>query len=186
VVYSFAYAYSQNVLTVQIVAVLNQKGGVGKSTLATNLARALQLEGRGPVALVDTDPQGTAQDWRETAQEAEGPAVYGITGPRRLRTDTEQLGGSFELLVIDGAAKAQAVATEAVKIADLVLIPVQPSAADLWSVGDLAGPPAAEMVGPRAVSPALRARLVRTARRGGPIHRTPAVRPPRAGDGSGG
>jgi len=139
VVCSFAHAYSQNVLTVQIVAVLNQKGGVGKSTLATNLARALQLEGRGPVALVDTDPQGTAQDWRETAQEAEGPAVYGITGPRRLRTDTEQLGGSFELLVIDGAAKAQAVATEAVKIADLVLIPVQPSAADLWSVGDLAG-----------------------------------------------
>ena len=77
------------------------------------------------------------QDWRETAPDAPGPPVYAITGPRRLRDDTEQLDGSFDVLIIDGAAKGQAVATEAVKISDLVLIPVQPSAADLWSVGDL-------------------------------------------------
>ena len=51
-----------------IIGVLNPKGGSGKTTLATNLAHALQLEGReghpSPVLIVDTDPQGTATDWQ--------------------------------------------------------------------------------------------------------------------------
>ena len=58
-----------------IIGVLNPKGGSGKTTLATNLAHALQLEG-GTVLIVDTDPQGTATDW----QAAQGD---GGAGPRR-------------------------------------------------------------------------------------------------------
>lgn len=119
-----------------VIAVLNQKGGVGKSTLSTNLARGLQLQGYA-VMVIDADPQGTARDWRVTAgDEVDLPAVFGVDRPT-LDKDIPKVSHAFDVVVIDGAAKAADMMASAVKAADLILIPIQPSAADLWAVTDL-------------------------------------------------
>lgn len=119
----------------KVIAVLSPKGGAGKSTLATNLARALQLDGHR-VLLVDTDPQATASDWRAVGED-------GLPTTISIHTTTvdKQLPGmaeSFDFTVIDGSAKLEKVSISAMKAADLVLIPVGASAADVWSVSELA------------------------------------------------
>ena len=63
----------------QVIAVLNQKGGAGKTTIATHLARALQLDG-ADVLLVDSDPQGSARDWAAVREDQPVPVV-GIDRP---------------------------------------------------------------------------------------------------------
>ena len=119
----------------KIVAVLNQKGGSGKSTLATNLARALQLRGH-KVLLVDTDSQGTVLDWSAAQEDVEMPAVVAIDRPV-LEKELPKLAASFDYVVIDGTSKIGPLTSSAVKVADVVLIPVQPSAADLWAAADV-------------------------------------------------
>ena len=120
----------------KIVAILNSKGGSGKSTIATNLARGLQMEGRDAL-IVDTDPQGTTQDWSELhGGDSRQPAVVGVT-KAALKQHLDKLGTAFDIIVIDGAAKLQETIVAAMKVSDLVLMPVRPSAADLWAVEDL-------------------------------------------------
>jgi chromosome partitioning protein len=117
----------------QVIAVLNQKGGAGKTTIATHLARALQLRG-SDILLVDSDPQGSARDWAAVREDQTVPVV-GIDRPtieRDLKQITEK-----EYVVIDGAPQAHDLAVSAIKAADLVLIPVQPSPYDIWATSDL-------------------------------------------------
>jgi len=116
------------------VAVLNRKGGVGKTTLATNLARAYQLKGWETV-LVDTDEQATAQDWAATSEEVQVPITLGAEQPN-LHEQIPRLNG-YDVAVIDGVAKMTKMSVSAVKASDLVLIPIQPSAADFWTAGEL-------------------------------------------------
>ena len=59
-----------------IIAIVNQKGGVGKTTLAVNLVRSFQLEGFS-VVIADSDPQGTARDWRQSSEDKNLVAVVG-------------------------------------------------------------------------------------------------------------
>lgn len=116
-----------------VIAVLNQKGGSGKTTIATHLARALQLEGRD-VLLVDSDPQGSARDWA-AVREDQPVTVVGIDRPtigRDLKSVAHQ-----EFVVIDGAPQAADLAVSAIKAADFVLIPVQPSPYDIWAAAEL-------------------------------------------------
>ena len=122
--------------TATVIAVLNSKGGSGKSTITTNLARALQLKGHR-VLIVDSDPQGTARDWRQAqTDEADMPGVVGVDR-ETLDRDIPAISHAFDYILIDGAAKLQNMLVSAVKSADLILIPVQPSAADLWAVREL-------------------------------------------------
>jgi chromosome partitioning protein len=117
----------------RVIAVLNQKGGAGKTTIATHLARALQLAGRD-VLLVDSDPQGSARDWAAVRDDQPVPVV-GIDRPtidRDLKNVTKK-----EFVVIDGAPQAADLAVSAIKAADFVLIPVQPSPYDIWATSDL-------------------------------------------------
>lgn len=117
----------------QVIAVLNQKGGSGKTTIATHLARALQLSGED-VLLVDSDPQGSARDWA-AVREDQPLTVVGIdraTIDRDLKHVAKK-----DFVVIDGAPQAADLAVSAIKAADFVLIPVQPSPYDIWATSDL-------------------------------------------------
>ena len=116
-----------------VIAVLNQKGGSGKTTIATHLARALQLDG-SDVLLVDSDPQGSARDWA-AVREDQPVTVVGIDRPT-IERDIKHVARK-DFVVIDGAPQAADLAVSAIKAASFVLIPVQPSPYDIWATADL-------------------------------------------------
>lgn len=116
------------------IAVLNQKGGAGKTTTATNLGRAFQLRGHKTL-LVDTDPQGSARDW--SAARDDNPLVaYGLDRPSSLERDIKSIANQ-DYILVDGAPQIRELAVAAIKAANLVLIPVQPSPYDIWAASDL-------------------------------------------------
>jgi chromosome partitioning protein len=117
-----------------VVAILNQKGGVGKTTLATNLARSFGLEG-AKVLLVDSDPQGSARDWH-AAGDGQLVNVVGLDRPT-LDKDLKAVASGYDWLIIDGAPQAHNLTVAAIKAADLILIPVQPSPYDIWGTSDV-------------------------------------------------
>lgn len=116
----------------KILSVINEKGGSGKSTVATNLATALHRAGHR-VVLVDADPQGTARDWRDASPEgADLPPVVGIDRANMLQSSLKTLAGN-DVLVIDAPAKANEMAQAIVGASHVALIVIQPSGADLWA-----------------------------------------------------
>ena len=122
-----------------IIAVLNQKGGAGKSTVATNLARAFQLRGKRTL-IADADPQQTVVQWKEAYDTAGGedemPAVVGVDRDN-FDSDIKTVADAFDVVVVDGAPRMDARAKAALRVADLVLIPVQPSAFDVKATAPL-------------------------------------------------
>jgi chromosome partitioning protein len=117
----------------RVIAVLNQKGGAGKTTIATHLARALQLEG-ADVLLVDSDPQGSARDWAAVREDQPVPVV-GLDRPT-IERDLKSI-AQKDYVIIDGAPQAHDLAVSALKAAHFILIPVQPSPYDIWATSDL-------------------------------------------------
>ncbi len=117
----------------QVIAVLNQKGGAGKTTIATHLARVLQLGG-ADVLLVDSDPQGSARDWAAVREDQPVPVV-GIDRPT-IERDLKSIAHK-DFVVIDGAPQAANLAVSAIKASNFILIPVQPSPYDIWATADL-------------------------------------------------
>jgi chromosome partitioning protein len=117
-----------------VIAILNQKGGSGKTTIATNLAHALKRDSY-TVLLVDSDPQGSARDWNE----ASGGNIIPVVGLDRetLAKDLQAISQGYDWIIIDGAPQIAKLSAAAVKAADLVLIPVQPSPYDIWACADL-------------------------------------------------
>ncbi len=116
-----------------VIAVLNQKGGAGKTTIATHLARALQFGG-ADVLLIDSDPQGSARDWAAVREE-QPLSVVGIDRPT-IERDLKNIARK-DFVVIDGAPQAADLAVSAIKAANFILIPVQPSPYDIWATADL-------------------------------------------------
>ena len=106
------------------IAVISQKGGAGKTTLALHIAVAAELAGYSTV-LIDMDPQGTAEAWSEWRKEAP-PTVIPAKTATLARTLERAAGHGAELAVIDTPPLAEAEARAAAKTADLVLVAVSP------------------------------------------------------------
>lgn len=117
-----------------IISILNPKGGSGKTTISTNLARSLHERGHS-VLLVDSDPQGSARDWH-AANEGNPVELVALDRPNNIKTLTS-MAANYDYVVIDGAAKLEDMIAACIKISDFVLIPVQPSPYDIWAASDL-------------------------------------------------
>ncbi len=123
-----------NSAPLQVIAFASRKGGSGKTTLCGQLAVQAELEGAGPVALVDADPQGSLAQWWN-AREAETP-VFVKTSLDRLSGDLDRLRGQgIRLVFIDTPPAATEGIRGIVGHADLVVIPTRPSPHDLRAVG---------------------------------------------------
>lgn len=119
----------------KVIAILNQKGGVGKTTLAVHLATALARKKRS-VILLDADPQGSALDWAAARQ---GNPLFPVVGlPKSsIHKELPTLAANYEIVVIDGPPRVYDVARSAIMAADLVLVPVQPSPYDVWAAKEI-------------------------------------------------
>ena len=114
-----------------IISIINQKGGVGKTTLSISLAAALTVR-KMRVLLVDADPQGSALDWVAVRGEDVPFAAVGMPKPI-LHLELPKMAKDFDAIVIDGPPRIYEVARSAVMASDVVLIPVLPSQFDVWA-----------------------------------------------------
>ena len=116
------------------VAIISQKGGAGKTTLALHLATAAALEGRN-TAIIDLDPQASAANWSDR-READLPVVLSAHASRLAHEmkRVEEMEG--ELLIIDTAPHSDSAALEAAKAADLILVPCRPAILDIEAISN--------------------------------------------------
>lgn len=121
-----------------IIALLNQKGGVGKTTLATHIAGELVLRGHS-VALIDADPQESALDWTQRRSQQSLPRLFSAVGLARetLHQEVPDLARHVDHVVIDGPPRIAALARSTLLAAERVLVPVQPSPYDLWASAEM-------------------------------------------------
>lgn len=116
------------------IVIASPKGGTGKSTLAGHLAVEAERRGSGPVAIIDTDPQGTLSDWWN-ARQAPTPLFASVDTaqlPPRLEALREH---GIELVLIDTPPAFTQATHSTLAAADLVIVPVRPSPHDLRAVG---------------------------------------------------
>ena len=114
-----------------VIAIVSQKGGSGKTTLALHLA-ASATHAKRPACVIDTDPQATAAAWGDWRGDFL-PLVV-TSPPARLARTIENAKKEAEIVVIDTPPHAEAAMREAIKAADLVLIPSRPRAFDLHAL----------------------------------------------------
>lgn len=119
-----------------IISVQNQKGGVGKTTLAVHISHALVLLKTPKVLLVDADPQGSARDWAAARSGSSPFPVIALDRPT-IHRDLPELTLNFDHVVIDGPPRVSELARSAIIAADLVVVPVQPSPYDVWAAQEI-------------------------------------------------
>jgi len=118
---------------VQVLALASRKGGAGKTTLASHLAVQAQASGAGPVALIDTDPQGGLAGWWN-ARAASTPEWIEPAGGLPAAIAGCRAAG-YRTLLVDTPPSLSETIAEVLALADLIVVPVQPSPNDLRAVG---------------------------------------------------
>ena len=119
----------------KVIAILNQKGGVGKTTIAVHLAAALARK-KLKVMLLDADPQGSALDWSAARKDPQAVPVAGLP-KKSIHKELPALAADYQYVVIDGPPRVYDVAQSAIMASDLVIVPVQPSPYDVWAAKEI-------------------------------------------------
>ncbi len=114
-----------------VITVAQQKGGTGKTTLAANIAAALATSRR--VALLDIDPQHSLTRWNELRPKTAAKITFSDVSGWRVTGELDRLKATHDIVVIDSPPHIDTDARLAIRGANLVLIPVQPSAPDIWA-----------------------------------------------------
>lgn len=120
---------------IMIVGFLNQKGGVGKTTLSVNVAASFARSGLR-VLLIDVDPQGSALDWAAARQNDPLFPVVGLPRPT-VHKEVGQIGIGYDHIIVDGPPRVTDLTRSVIMAVDVVLIPVQPSPYDVWAAEDI-------------------------------------------------
>lgn len=117
-----------------IISILNQKGGVGKTTLSVNLAHAYHLKGHKTL-LVDSDRQASSRTWHEKSN-GEILDLIALDRPT-LSKDVVKFNGIYQRIIIDGVPSlTNEMTIPAINCSDLIIIPVQPSYFDIWATNN--------------------------------------------------
>jgi chromosome partitioning protein len=120
----------------KVITIAQQKGGAGKTTLAAHLAVALS-DRKFRVAAIDIDPQGSLSTWHKIREEKYGVGYSGMTFSTvsgwRVGSEVTRLRKEHDFVIIDSPPHTETEAKTAIRNADLILIPVQPSPTDLWA-----------------------------------------------------
>lgn len=113
-----------------VISFLNQKGGVGKTTLSVNVAACLANQG-GKILLIDADKQGSASTWAGLRSE---PAFQVVSMAREnMAKEALRLAADFDHTVIDGPPHAEQIARSCIIASDIVILPIEPSGLSTWA-----------------------------------------------------
>ena len=117
-----------------IIAVTNLKGGVGKTTITTNLAVIFAHHGKS-VCIIDTDKEQTSSiRWAEQREDDKPHIAVVSVGVEKLVREAEQLSKKYDIILLDGSPNASELAITTIMSADIVLVPVSKSAYDFWAM----------------------------------------------------
>lgn len=117
-----------------IISILNQKGGVGKTTIAVNLARYFTKHG-AKTLLIDSDEQGSAGSWHERSG---GQSIdLAVVSKLTLEHDIKKYIKMYDLIFIDGIPRVSPLTSLSIKVSTITLIPVQPSPYDVWATEEI-------------------------------------------------
>ncbi len=121
-----------------IILIGGEKGGTGKTTLATNLAAMRALAGRD-VLMIDTDPQGSANYWAQSRdEESIIPRVACVQKfGKGLPTEVKDLANRYEDIIIDAGGRDSIELRSALVVTEKVYIPIQPSQFDIWTLNQM-------------------------------------------------